>query len=72
MGWRETTDRVQRSFALARSVSVTLATILLLSACGGHDVTSAPLEAPDEVSELDEAEAPGAGFRAPALIPVVW
>ena len=62
---------VQRSSDVARSVSVTLATVLLLSACGGHDVTGAPLAAPDDISELDDAEAPGAGFVAPSLIPVV-
>ena len=62
---------VQRSSDVARSVSVTLATVLLLSACGGHDVTGAPLAAPDDISELDDADAPGAGFVAPSLIPVV-
>lgn len=72
MGWRETTDRAKRSFDLARSISVTLVTMLVLSSCSGHDdVTRAALTPPDDVSELDEAEAPGAGFVAPSLIPVV-
>lgn len=72
MGWRETADRAGWSFVLARSISVTLVTMLLLSACGGHDdVTRAALTPPDDVAELDEAEAPGAGLVAPSLIPVV-
>ena len=72
LGWRETTHRARRSFDLARSVSVAIVALLLLSACSGHDdVTRAALTPPDDINELDEAEAPGAGFVAPSLIPVV-
>jgi hypothetical protein len=53
------------------SLLVTLVTMLLLSACGGHDAAAgAPLTPPDDISELDDAEAPGAALVAPALIPV--
>ena len=72
MGWRETADRAWRSFDLARRISVTFVTVFMLSACGGHDdVTRAALTPPDDVAELDEAEAPGASFVAPSLIPVI-
>jgi hypothetical protein len=73
MGWREaTTDRARRTIEVARSVPVTLVTVLLLSACGARDdVTRATLTAPDDIAELDEAEAPGAGFVSPSLVPVV-
>ncbi|PYP77857.1 MAG: hypothetical protein DMD35_13550 [Gemmatimonadetes bacterium] len=57
----------------ARSLlSVTLVTFLLLVACGGHDaVTGATLSPPDDVSDLDEAEEPGAALVAPSLLPAV-
>lgn len=72
MGWRERADCGTWSFDLARSVSVTLVTLLLLSACGGHDdVTRAALTPPDDIAEFDEAEVPGAGLVSPSLIPVV-
>lgn len=70
-GRRETAGRTWHTFAPCWSISVTLITMLLLSACGGSDdSTAAPLTPPDDISELDEAEEPGAGFVAPALIAI--
>lgn len=72
MGWRETAVRERGSFESRRSILVTLVTVLLLSACGTHDaVTGAALTPPDDISELDEAEEPGAAFVAPSLISAV-
>lgn len=70
-GRRETAVR-ERWIDLTGSILVTFVTVLLLSACGGHDTgaAGAPLTPPDDISELDDAEAPGAGIVAPALIPV--
>jgi hypothetical protein len=72
LGRREITVRERRSSEVSWSIVVTLVTMVLLSACGAHDaVTAAPLTPPDDISELDEAEEPGAGLVAPTLIPVV-
>jgi hypothetical protein len=50
-------------------ILVTLVTMLLLSGCSGHDaVTGSPLTPPDDISELDDAETPGAAFVAPTVI----
>jgi hypothetical protein len=58
--------------ALGGGILVTLVTMLLLSGCGGHDdVTGATLTPPDDISELDDAEAPGASFVAPTPIGIV-
>src|SRR5690349_11299443 len=71
-GRRETAVRERSWFDVRWSMPVTLITALLLSACGGRDATAgAPLTPPDDVSELDDAEAPGAGFVAPSPIAVV-
>jgi hypothetical protein len=57
---------------LARGTLAAILTAVALSGCGGHDdVTGAPLAAPDDISEIDEAEAPGAGFVPPSPIAVV-
>lgn len=70
-GRRETVVPAAFLFDLSRSILVTLVTMLLISACSGHDsAAAAPLTPPDDVSELDDAEQPGAGLVAPALIPV--
>jgi hypothetical protein len=71
-GWRGSAVRDRSSLELRLSSMVMLVTVLLLSACGNHDaVTAAPLTPPDDVSELDEAEEPGASFVAPTQISVV-
>ena len=71
LGRRETAVRDRRWLDLSWCIPVTLVTMLLLSACGGREaVAGATLTPPDDISELDDAEAPGAGFVAPALIPV--
>ena len=49
---------------------MTFVTMLLLLACGGHDSGAAALTPPDDISELDDADQPGAALMAPALIPV--
>ena len=70
-GRRETAVREWRWIGLPRSILVTLVTMLLLSACGGHDTAAgAPLTPPDDISGIDDAEQPGAGPVAPVLIPV--
>ena len=72
MGWRETARGCRRPRGLVRSSMVTIVTVLVLSGCGGHDnVTGAALSAPEDLSGLDEAEVPGAGFVAPSPIAVV-
>jgi len=71
-GRRATAVRVPRPIDLRWGILVTLVTMLLLYGCGGHDaVTGATLTPPDDISELDEAEAPGAGFVAPTLMSIV-
>ncbi len=71
-GRRDTAVRVGRSIGLSWSILVTLVTMLLFAACGGHDaVTGAPLTPIDDASELDEADQAGAGFVAPTPISVV-
>jgi hypothetical protein len=52
-----------------RSILVTLVTVLLFSACG-HDAVTL-LTPPDETSEFDDAEAPGAVLVPPSQISVV-
>jgi hypothetical protein len=70
-GRRETAVRERFWIDVSRSILVTLVTMLLLSGCGaGESAAGAPLTPPDDVSGLDDAEQPGAGFVAPAVIPV--
>jgi hypothetical protein len=70
-GRRETAVGERSWIDTSWSILVTSVTVLLLSACGGHDkVTAAAVAPPPDVSELDHAEDPGAGFLAPTLIPV--
>jgi hypothetical protein len=68
-GRRERTVRERQWLQGAGSILVTLVTVLLLSACGdraaGSGVTLPP---PDDISELDDAEQPGAGFVTPTAI----
>lgn len=65
---RETTVEASRSIRPTWSMLVTLVTVLLLSACSGHDAVTPVLAPPDESSEFDDAEAPGALFVPPLLI----
>lgn len=65
---RETAVEAVRSIGLMRGILVTLVTLLLASACAGHDAVTPALSPPDETSELDDAEQPGAVFVAPTLI----
>lgn len=70
-GRRERSVREWRWLELSWGMTVTLVTVLLFSACGGHDAgAGATLTPPDDISQLDDAEQPGAGFVPPALIPV--
>ena len=71
-GRRATALVARSSLELGRGILVTFVTMLLLSGCGSHDaVTGATLTPPEDISELDDAEAPGAGFLAPALLSIV-
>ena len=70
-GRRGTAVQVWSSSAVRCGALVTLVTVLSLSACGGHDAVTGALAPPDEISELDEAEAPGAAFVAPTQLSVV-
>jgi len=71
LGRRETAVRDRRWIDFSWSISLALATVLLVWGCGGHDAhAGAALTPPDDISELDDAEAPGAGFVAPTLISV--
>jgi hypothetical protein len=70
-GRRETAADVRRSIGPMLSILVTLVTVLLFSACGGHDVVTPTLAPPDETSEFDDAEQPGAVFVPPSLISAV-
>ena len=70
-GRRDTAVRGRRSVGSSWSISVTLVTMLLLCACGGHDaVTEATLAPIEDASGLDEAELPGASLVAPVQISV--
>lgn len=68
---REAPVAAWQSIGSMRSILVLLVTMLVLCACGGHDAVTPALTPPDETSEFDEAEAPGAVFVPPYLIPAV-
>ena len=65
---RETAVDAWRSIGSMGSVLVTLVTVFLFGACGGHDAITPTLTPPDETSEFDDAEAPGAVFVPPVVI----
>jgi len=50
---------------------VPLTAAIIFAACTGGEGVSEPISPPDGANELDEAEAPGAAFVAPALIRAV-
>jgi hypothetical protein len=56
---------------VARGASILITAVISFAACSGREGVSEPISAPDGTNELDEAEAPGAAFVAPTLVPTV-
>ena len=55
----------------ARGTSFLISAAISLAACSGREGVSEPISPPDGTNELDDAEAPGAAFVAPTLIPTI-
>jgi hypothetical protein len=69
VGQREAAVRRGTSFSLAVGAGLALLTAaLVFGGCGGGEHVAAPLAPPEDASEFDDAEMPGALSVAPALL----